>query len=75
MEENSKLKFGDRDRHLDIPLGDFTDETDASCIFCERFLSSDIITETWVQCFQDQMGAHTECASTEKYVYMCDYCK
>lgn len=74
-EEHSEPKFGDIDSYLDVPPGDYPDNSDATCIFCEGIFSANTRGKAGCNVFNAKCG-HTQNVWEQKkeYVYMCDYC-
>lgn len=61
------------DDELSVP--EVPENNDAVCMFCERLYSQDTNREEWIQCLSCECWAHSECTSSEKDIYICDYCQ
>mgnify|MGYP000041135527 CR=1 FL=1 len=48
---------------------------EAICIFCEHHFSKDASGEERVQCLSYEEWPHSECAGTDKHIYICHLCK
>ncbi|XP_063220279.1 uncharacterized protein LOC134529776 [Bacillus rossius redtenbacheri] len=63
------------DDQLAVPLEDKPGDDNAACIFCDGLFSDDVRGEVWIQCYNCEDWAHSDCAGMEKDIYICDFCK